>query len=100
MTNNEAAKWIQLYIDLAKIDPTTGEEAYLNEDDRKTLEAMEMAIDAITCNQLATDCISRQPEKHTEERTETRACDYERAVEQLEHDMLYEPTFNQDDGSM
>lgn len=27
-------------------------------------------------------------------------CDYERAVEQLEHDMLYEPTFNQDDGSM
>lgn len=27
-------------------------------------------------------------------------CDYERAVEQLEHDMLYEPTYNQDDGSM
>ena len=27
-------------------------------------------------------------------------CDYCRAVEQLEHDMLYEPTFNQDDGSM
>ena len=26
--------------------------------------------------------------------------DYERAVEQLEHDMLYESTFNQDDGSM
>ena len=26
--------------------------------------------------------------------------DYERAVDQLEHDMLYEPTFNQDDGSM
>ena len=26
--------------------------------------------------------------------------DYERAVEQLEHDILYEPTFNQDDGSM
>lgn len=46
------------------------------------------------------DLISRQPEKHTEERTETHACDYERAVEQLEHDMLYEPTFNQDDGSM
>lgn len=75
MTNNEAAKWIQLYIDLAKIDPTTGEDAYLNEDDRKTLEAMEMAIDALTCNQLATDCISRQPEKHTEKRTETHACD-------------------------
>jgi hypothetical protein len=27
-------------------------------------------------------------------------CDYERAVEQLEHDMLYEPTFDPDDGSM
>ena len=26
--------------------------------------------------------------------------DYERAVEQLEYDILYEPTFNQDDGSM
>lgn len=26
--------------------------------------------------------------------------DYERAVEQLEHDMLYEHTFNQDDGSI
>lgn len=30
----------------------------------------------------------------------TKETDYERAVEQLEHDMLYEPTFNQDDGSM
>lgn len=26
--------------------------------------------------------------------------DYERATEQLEHDILYEPTYNQDDGSM
>lgn len=42
---------------------------------------------------------SAQPETH-EKHTETHACDYERAVEQLEHDMLYEPTFNQDDGSM
>lgn len=25
---------------------------------------------------------------------------YGRAVEQLEHDILYEPTFNKDDGSM
>ena len=33
-------------------------------------------------------------------RTNETDCDYERAVEQLEHDMLYEPTFNQDDGSM
>ena len=28
-----------------------------------------------TYNQLATDCISRQPEKRTEKRTETHACD-------------------------
>ena len=33
-------------------------------------------------------------------RTKEADCDYERAVEQLEHDMLYEPTFNPDDGSM
>lgn len=32
--------------------------------------------------------------------TKKTDCDYERAVDQLEHDMLYEPTFNQDDGSM
>ena len=64
MTNNEAAKWIQLYIDLAKINPTTGEAAYLNDDNKKTIEAMEMAINALTA----------QPETH-EERTETRACD-------------------------
>ena len=33
-------------------------------------------------------------------RTKETDSDYERAVEQLEHDMLYEPTLNQDDGSM
>lgn len=33
-------------------------------------------------------------------RTKETDYDYERAVEQLEHDILYEPTFNQDDGSM
>ena len=33
-------------------------------------------------------------------RTKETNCDYERAVEQLEHDILYESTFNQDDGSM
>ena len=27
-------------------------------------------------------------------------CDYERAVEQMEYDMLYEPTYNPEDGSM
>lgn len=33
-------------------------------------------------------------------RAEETDCDYERAAEQLEHDILYEPTFNPDDGSM
>lgn len=33
-------------------------------------------------------------------RTKETDYDYERAVDQLEHDILYEPTFNQDDGSM
>lgn len=35
-----------------------------------------------------------------EMRTKETDRDYERSVEQLEHDMLYEPTYNQDDGSM
>lgn len=33
-------------------------------------------------------------------RTKETDRDYERSVEQLEHDMLYEPTYNQNDGSM
>ena len=57
MTNNEAAKWIQLYIDLAKINPSTGEEAYLNEDAKKTLEAMCMAVDALIDRVAAEDRI-------------------------------------------
>ena len=31
---------------------------------------------------------------------EVDGIDYERAIEQLEHDTLYEPTFNPEDGSM
>ena len=27
-------------------------------------------------------------------------CDYERAVDQMEHDVVYEPTYNSEDGSM
>ena len=43
------------------------------------------------------DYFEEIPKAKEEEETD---CDYERAVEQLEHDMLYEPTFNKDDGSM
>jgi hypothetical protein len=65
MTNNEAAKWIQLYIDLAKLDQFTYEAAYLNDDNKKTIEAMEMAINVLTA----------QPEETHDKRTETHACD-------------------------
>lgn len=40
------------------------------------------------------------PDCGADMRTKETDCDYERAVEQLEHNILYEPTFNQDDGSM
>ena len=35
---------------------------------------------------------------HYEERKEYY--DYERAVDQMEHDVVYEPTYNSEDGSM
>lgn len=64
MTREEAIRWIRLDIEMMKFDPSTGEEAYLNDDAKKTIEAFNMAIEALslqpTCNQLATDCISRQ----------------------------------------
>lgn len=49
MTNAEAIRWLQLDIDMMKFDPSTGEEAYLNDDAKKTIEALEMAIAALTC---------------------------------------------------
>ncbi len=33
-------------------------------------------------------------------KTEDNERDYERAIEQMQHDMLYEPTYNPEDGSM
>lgn len=47
-----------------------------------------------------------QPSLKTKEDVERREAwkgaddEYERAVEQMEHDMLYEPTYNPEDGSM
>lgn len=38
--------------------------------------------------------------RKVEKEEEETDCDYQRAIEQLEHDILYEPTFNPDDGSM
>lgn len=48
MTNEEAINWIRLDIDMAKFDPTTGEEAYLNDDAKKVIEALEVAIEALS----------------------------------------------------
>ena len=47
MTNEEAINWIRLDIDMTKFDPSTGEEAYLNDEAKKVIEAMEMAIDVL-----------------------------------------------------
>lgn len=47
MTREEAIQWIQLDIEMAKFDPTTGEDAYLNNDAKNVIEAQEMAISAL-----------------------------------------------------
>lgn len=47
MTIQEAINWIRFVIDMTKFNPSTGEDAYLNEDARATIEALEMAIDAL-----------------------------------------------------
>jgi hypothetical protein len=57
----------------------------------------------VICDQCGTEseyCTNFCGECGADMRTKETDCDYERAVELLEHDMLYEPTFNQDDGSM
>ena len=43
------------------------------------------------CSRHYSDCYAPKDEPQTE---------YERASEQREHDILYEPTYNKDDGSM
>lgn len=47
MTPQDAINWIRLDIDMAKFDPDTGEEAYLNDDAKKVIEALELAIEAL-----------------------------------------------------
>ena len=58
MTREEAIKWVQLDIDMAKFDPTTGEDAYLNDDAKNVIEAQEMAISALKA-QMDGDVVSR-----------------------------------------
>lgn len=44
MSPQEAINWIRLDIEMAKFDPTTGEEAYLNDDAKNVIMAQEIAI--------------------------------------------------------
>lgn len=47
MTREEAIGWLKLDIDMMKFDPSTGGEAYLDEYERKIIEAEEIAIEAL-----------------------------------------------------
>ena len=47
MTKKEAVKWLTMDIALKKFDPSTGQEAYLNEEERRVIEAQELAIEAL-----------------------------------------------------
>ena len=62
MTNNEAAKWIQIFIDEwnKDLNQMEGFGICLNEKGKKMMKAIEMGRDAL---------------KRTDERTETHACD-------------------------
>lgn len=57
MTKNEAIRWLQLDIAMMKFDPSTGEDAYLNDDAKKTIEALDMAIDALRNEQKAEELL-------------------------------------------
>lgn len=104
MTAQEAIKWIRLDIEMAKFDPTTGEEAYLNDDAKKVIEAQEMAINALEAwEQLANNSPKLDSKfgelinnKRTDKRTETHACDYisrQDVIDKLkrEEKILYSP---------
>lgn len=68
-------------------------------------ETVRMAIEALETQELYLKALERMIEFH---KTFTRILDgerkggeeYEKCVEQMEHDSMYEPTYNQDDGSM
>lgn len=60
MTREEAIKWIRLDIDMAKFDPSTGEDAYLNDDAKKVIEAQKMAIKALEQPDPCEDAVSRE----------------------------------------
>ena len=59
MTREEAISQLKMDRDLCNFDPMTGEEAPMNEDCRKSAEALDMAIKALE-QQPCEDTISRQ----------------------------------------
>ena len=85
MTREDAIRWLKLDIDMTKFDPSTGQEAYLNDDAQKVIEAQEMAIQALSAEgdtisrQAATDVIKKHYRKYDNDLIEVIA--YE--VEQL-----------------
>ena len=59
MTREEAIAQLKMDRDLANFNPMTGEEEPMNEDCRKSVEALDMAINALE-QQPCEDTISRQ----------------------------------------
>ena len=68
---------------------------------KEVTEAMTMAIEAL---EVMGNAPNTAQHVGSVEKTRGEVCehdtDYEQAVMQLEHDMLYEPTYNPEDGSM
>ena len=60
-----------------------------NHDVDKAVRKMKIFVDAV---ELTVETATGEPQ--------TDYGDYERAVEQMQHDMRYEPTYNAEDGSM
>ena len=89
MTNEEAIRWLKLNIDMTKFDPTTGDEAYLNQDARNVIEAQEMAIKALEAmdddmirRQDALNCFHAWIDKHGDVQEPDDMAEY-RAIEAL-----------------
>lgn len=96
MTREEAIKWIRLDIEMTKFDPSTGEDAYLNDDAKKVIEAQEMAIKAL--EQPEQRWVSPK-ERLPEERQRVLVTIYtKRKGAQVRSGTYYDGYFNNDNG--
>ena len=68
MTLDEAIAQLKMDRDLCNFNPMTGEEEPMNEDCRKSVEALDMAIEALS-QESSEDVISRQAAIDMEEAT-------------------------------